>query len=199
MKTKWKALLVVCGFMLALCLGNFTSQTTYQYGYEVLRAEADEEASTLNLTTSGDFANKPSGAKQLLSNNQSNTVINAVELAFCGGDAANDTFSYTVYAYRRTNGPATFVCSGVGTLGTQAVVKYPHSGATATSKFWADTLTMTDRWLKNVETTDSSGNNQVARIWFDAVGYEWIYVEITNADGATGTEAGDITVYYSYF
>jgi len=180
-----------------VCAGFFAE--TYHAPYTLLRAEANEDATALDLTTKGDFANMPAAAKRLGSNAGANNAVGAIQLIFCGGSAAGKTFTYTIYAWRTDNGPAEFVATGTGTLGTQAVIKYPHNRATATSKFWADTLTATGRWNKTVTSTDSTGNNQVAKLLFDFCGYEYIYVEVTSADGSTGTEAGNISVYYSYF
>ena len=186
------------GAIFVLTLGAYSTLQTYHAPYSVLRAEANEDAA-IDLTTAGDFANKPASALQIRASDGGESAVNGIQLTFCGGSAADKTFGYKVYMWRKTNGPAELVCSGVGTLGTQAVVKYPHNKATATNKFWADTLTATDVWITAVGLADEGGNNRVAKISFDMFGYEWIYVEITNADGSTGTEAGSIIVYYSFF
>lgn len=170
---------------------------TVHVAYTLLRAEANENASVIDLTTEGDFAQKPATAIPFRTKDDgTGHGGNCLEFVFCGGSAAGKTFTYKIYAWRKTNGMARMVATGVGTLGTQAVVKYPHDGATATLKFWADTLTVTTRWMKSVYSTDTTGNNEVASLHVDFIGYEWFYVEITNADGST--EAGNVTVYYSY-
>jgi len=192
-----RVVLAACVVALICCMGFFTE--TYHAPYTLLRAEANEDATALDLTTKGDFANMPATAVRLGSNAGANNAVGALQLIFCGGAAADKTFTYTIYAWRTGNGPAEFVATGTGTLGTQAVVAYPHNRATATAKFWADTLTVTGRWNKTVTSTDTSGNNQVAKLLFDFCGYEYIYVEISSADGSTGTEAGNVSVYYSYF
>lgn len=194
-----KTLLILLLVSLVFTLGaGWQALDTAHFQYYLLRTEANEDASTIDLTTSGNFANKPSAAERLGTRDDgTGHGGNAIELIFCGGDAADDTFTYTVYAWRRGNGPARMVATGTGTLGTQAVVVYPQGG-TATSKFWADTLSVTHRWLTTVASTDTAGNNEVASLVFDMCGYEWIYTEITNADG-TGTEAQSVSVYYSYF
>lgn len=189
---------LILGVLLVLSLGAFRALDTYHCELLLLRAEADENASTIDLTTGGDFANKPSSAIPLTTrDDRTGHGGNALELVFCGGAAADKTFTYKIYAWRSTNGLARMVATGTGTLGTQAVVVYP-SGSTATSKFWADTLTVTERWVASVTTSDASGNNETASLQFDFRGYEWVYAEITSADGSTGTEAGDISVYYSF-
>ena len=199
---RW-VVLAGCAIALVCCMGFFTE--TYHAPYTLLRAEADEDPNTtigstlVDLTAGGDFASMPANAARLGSSSGPNNAVGAIQLIFCGGGAAGKTFTYTIYAWRTDNGPAEFVATGTGTLGTQAVVAYPHNRATATSKFWADTLTVTGRWNKTVTSTDTTGNNEVAKLLFDFCGYEYIYVEISSADGSTGTEAGNVAVYYSYF
>jgi hypothetical protein len=86
---------------------------------------------------------------------------------------------------------------GTGELGTQAVVTYPHNGVTATNKFWADNLVITyENWPKDLEATDTGNSNSVASVWMDDCGYRYWKVEITDADGSTGTEAGNIASYW---
>lgn len=176
---------------------TWTTKAVLHTELKVLRAEADEDSTTLDLTTSGDYDNMPSGAVQLKRAGQDVAPVDTIEIFFCGGSAANKTFTYTMYAYRAINGPAKFVATGTGTLGTQAVVEYPHSGSTATSKYWADTLSVTSRWLTTVKSTDTSGNNECASLVLKSNGYEWFLVLISSADGSTGDEAGDISVYYA--
>jgi len=195
-------LIGVIGCIFVLCALGATSYTvsnTIHSPYHLLRAEANENASTIDLTSEGDFASKPSGAVRLISLGEAGPA-NAIQFIFCGGAAADKTFSWKIYAWRRSNGPCEFIASGTGTLGTQAVVKYPLDGSTATNKFWADTLAVSEQGaLKTFSLADASGNNRVAKLYGDLCGYEWIYIEITSADGSTGTEAGNISVYYSYF
>ena len=203
MKVKSLAVCIVLFVVMLSCMAFFTE--TYHAPYNLLRAEADEDPNTtigstlVDLTTGGDFASMPATVVRLGSSYGPNNAVGAMQLIFCGGSAASKTFTYTIYAWRPGNGPAEFVATGTGTLGTQAVVKYPHNGAAATSKFWAHALTVTGRWNKTVASTDITGNNEVAKLLFDFCGYEYIYVEITGADGSTGSEAGDVSVYWSYF
>lgn len=196
MKKLFVILILVC----LLVMGATHSLTnTIRAKYILLRAEADENSSTIDLTSAGDFAQKPSAAIRLPANGDSG-YANAVQLIFCGGSAADKTFSYKLYGWRNGNGPAEMLATGTGTLGTQAVVKYPHNSNTATNKFWADTLAISDQGaVKTFYVSDASGANRVAKLYGDICGYEWLYCEITGADGATGNEAGDVSVYFSYF
>ncbi len=186
---------------------NLNQLDTLHDSIHLLRAEANEDSTTLDLTTKGDFANKPASAVQLKSmDDGTGHGGNQIEFFFCGGAAADKTFTYKIYAWKKTNGMARMAATGAGTLGTQAVVKYPNCpGATnsdtvATNKFWADTLTITrSNWPSAPSSTATIGNNEVASIKLDGCGYEWWYCEITNADGSTGTEAGNVSVYYAVY
>ena len=187
----------VLGVCVVICLGanNAYQQLQTQHaGYAVLRAEADEDSTTVTLTTAGDYANKPSGAVKL------DCDVNGLQIIICGGSAADKTFSWKLYLYRAANGPAEYVATGTGILGTQQVVYYPDTREAATSKFWADTLVITNQeWLADVTVVDGGGDNRVGKLLLDASGYEWAYLEISSADGTTGTESGDISGYYSFY
>jgi hypothetical protein len=121
---------------------------------------------------------------------------NGVEFMFTGGSAAGKTFGWRLLAWR-IKGPARLAAVGTGELGTQAVVKYPHNGETATNKFWADNLNVTfENWIKEVETTSNASKDSVSSAWLDASGYRFWKIEVTDADGSSGTEAGDVAVWY---
>jgi len=197
---------ILAGFMLAVILvclvgATFVVDQTVHSPYYLLRAAADEDATTIDLAASkGNFASMPSGAVQIRPNTERGSTANGIEIIFAGGSAADKTFSYKIYAWRAINGPAALVCSGTGTLGTMDVVTYP-SGAAVTDIFYADTLTCTDTWITTIGTVDNSGGNRCSRLVFDTCGYEWFYVEITEADGVDpGTgQAGDVSAFYSYY
>lgn len=175
--------------------------------YNILRAEGNEDAATvaglIDLTAKGNFANKSEELTPIDIAYEGNlppgiTKKNKVQIIICGGNAANDTFEYGLYAWRNMNGPAEFMASGAGVLGTQAVIAYPHGGA-ATNKFWADKLTVTSRWLGGkVKSTDISGNNEVAKLFFDFYGYRYLAIGLAVCDGSTGIEAGDLTAYWAF-
>lgn len=190
---------LLLGVCLVLMLG--ANPNAYQHlqtihsGYILLRDAANEDSSLVTLATAGDFANKPAGAVQL------DADANAIAVIICGGTAADKTLAWKAYGWRRNNGPAELIAYGTATLGTQQVVKYPDTGtAPAATKYWADTITITEQaWLSTVWTADAAGNNRVGKLIFDQCGYEWLYFEITSADGSTGTEAGLVSVYYAYY
>ncbi len=170
-----------------------------QKPYEVVRAEADEDAGTLatvlDLTTAGNFASKGTPIKQYKKDAKSLAPTN-VEFIFSAGSAAEKTFKAVAYAYR-SGGPARRVCTISCTTGTQAVVVFPQGG-TATNRFWVDTITVdTKPWLTSVRVPTTQNNNNVCPVSFDILGHEFIRWYIYEADGSTGNEAGDVTVYGS--
>jgi len=181
-----------------------TVSRTLQTPWRLLRADVNDapigaDPNTVVIASAGDFANMPSGALDLEPDYYASTGAGFLELAFAGSDAANDTFTVKVWAWRVANGPAALVYSGTGILGTQAVVVWP-GGDAATSRFWADTLSADGGfWLTTVKVADGAGNNRMSRLCFDTCGYRYVWCEITSADGAPGTQASTLAVYYSYF
>ena len=189
--------------------------TTIAHRIYLARLEADENGVSgapdiFNIATEGNFAQKPSTALDLQAIDLFSPknvkllpllIQNGIAFSFSGGSAANKTFTYDIFAWSNENGPAHHLINGTGILGTQQVVKYPHNKDTATSKFWADTIVVTwDNVLKGVESTEeSTGRNSIAEVWFDASGFRYFFPQISDADGSTGTEAGDIAVWYRYF
>lgn len=192
-------------FIIGICiLGVLASSAfisrTYNAPYMVLRTATDEDAATLaaciDLTTAGDFDSMDSAAVQLKTDAGRSEKSN-LEIIFLGGGGNNYTFSWALYVWRNTNGPCRLAAYGTGVLGTQAVVKYPHNKSTASSKWWADTLTVTESYLARAVTASPGGHNSVASLQCDMFGYEYVCAKIYNASDS-GTEAGNIGVYYSY-
>ena len=191
---------------------NLTTQSSPIF---VARNEADENGSgspapaIFVLATEGDFAQKPSSALDLAKidlfipkegQKFGELVQNGLAFSFSGSSAADKTFIYDIFTWSTQNGPAKHSVNGTGILGTQQVIKYPHNGETATNRFWADTLTIEwENHLKEVEATDTVGHNTISEVWFDGTGIRYVFIQISSADGSTGTEAGDIAVFYRYF
>ena len=193
--------------------------TTLTHRLFVARAEANENGATdapalFANATAGDFANKPTGTVDVLDPGLLDPTteiaknvsvhpiskVNGIAFSFTGGSAAGKTFTADFYTYANENGPAKHTANLAAELGTQQVVIYPHNGVAATGKFWADKMTLGwENHLKEVECTDATGRNSVGEIWFDLTGLRYIFVQITSADGSTGTEAGDVSCYFRYF
>jgi hypothetical protein len=167
-------------------------------------AAADSSFSD-SLATKGDFDNKPSSTVDLLDviqldptvdNSVTKTIAenitNGIEFYFAGGNTDNDEFTWKLYAWKNENGPARLAASGTGILGSQAVVKYPHTGNAPVNKFWADTVVVeSETWIKDVEGVPN-GVNSVGSIWIDCAGYRYFYIEIL-------TSVGDMAVFMSYW
>lgn len=185
--------------------------TTLSQKLRIARNEANEDTTLLDLTTLGNYANRPVilgatgiGVIDLLGEeviSATEMKANGIEFFFCGGSAANKTFGYRILAWKPANGFARLAVVGTGILGTQAVIRYPvvpgGGDGPATNKFWANTLVITnENWPKEVEATDSGNFESVASVWLDDCGYRFWKVEITDADNVTGTEAGNIAVYW---
>jgi hypothetical protein len=117
------------------------------------------------------------------------------EFVICGGLAENDTFSFDIVGWSKTNGMLQVIAVCDGVIGTQDVVIYPDSGA-ATNIWWADTINLDTvspvRWPG--VSVRNSGNNEVCMILVDTTGLEWIQFVMYDCDGS-GTEASNLTVY----
>lgn len=171
---------------------------TVRNPWRLLRAAAHEDGTALNLATKGDIANKPAGAKRIERNDANDPGRgNIIQIAFAGGAAENKTFKWRLYAWR-DGGMAVYVGYGTGTLGAQAVIKDPL-GVNQTNKFWADTLVITAQYWGKIITVSTGGHDGVATLLLDMLGFDWFYLEIYDADGTSGSEAGDISGWYSVF
>lgn len=189
--------------------------TTIAVPLHVARNEADENGASgapaiFVIATEGDFAQKPVTALDLAKKDLFDPKIdqplgeleqNGLAFSFTGGSAADKTFTADFYTWANQNGPAKHTINMTAELGTQQVVFYPHNPtAAATDKFWADKMTLNwENHLKEVEVTDPVGRNSVGEVWFDITGLRYVFIQISDADGSTGTEAGDIAVFYRWF
>lgn len=188
--------------------------TTLSHRLFVARNEADENGASgapdiFVLATEGDFAQKPSTALDLLKldlfspreiKHLAEMNQNGIAFSFAGSSAAGKTFTYDIITWGNENSPARHAVNGTGILGTQQVIVYPHNNVAASNRFWADTLAIEwENWPKEVESTDTIGHNTVAEVWLDGTGSRYWFIQISDADGLTGDEAGDISVFYRYF
>jgi len=218
-----KKTLLLCAIVFVCSVqGHTTAGTqgyvleTMQEPYHLLRPQADEDPNTtigstaVTLTTGSDFASKPTNAVELVPpTNADGHRANSIEIITAAGSAASKTYTVTYYGWRHANGVARRIAAVAYTTGSATMVNYPrvnetigatlqsYSG-TATDLFWADTATITDYWHKTVRSSDAAGNNGIAGVHVDFSGYRWVYGVVTGADGATGAEAGDVIIYYSW-
>ena len=184
--------------------------TTLSHKLYVARGMAGFDT-RIDLTDASDAAQRPTtGVLDILRDDIitpkdtpvfAETPINGVCFMFMGSDAAdadNKNMAWRLLAWRNENGPAEIVATGTAKTGTQAVVTFPHNGqATGNYVNWCDTITLTaESWPKEIETTDITGNNSIAKLFLDACGYRYFKMEIT------ATETDDVTnsaCYYGYF
>ncbi len=118
---------------------------TYHSSWHLVRESADEDGATFaavyDLTTEGNFASKDSnsvaagGPFRIVSMRPSSRAEgyspgSKWKLAFSGKNYNNvdDTFSFNVIGWSKTNGLQQNILEGAGVLGTQAVVVYPDGG-----------------------------------------------------------------------
>jgi hypothetical protein len=181
--------------------------STLVHEYYVARQEAVADSSfSDDLATGGAASNRPESAFDVLDRIRLNpitsnakdpsifpvTPTNGIIFSFEGEGSDIVEFAWRVYGWRNMNGPAEIVCDGTGMLGTQQVVEFPHNGVAAPGRLWADTIVVeNDRWMKEVEGTSYEGNS-VGKLWFDACGYRYFYVEIL-------TSTGPMAVYTGYW
>jgi len=181
------------GYVIAATTTTVEGQV--QPSWQLLRAEADEDASGIDLTTGGDYASMPDGAIELPGDATAG-LSKKISFITCAGAAADKTYTVAYYGYMKDNGPAQRIMSVDYTTGTQAVVKYPDTAAAATDKFWSDTATVTSYRSALAGKNDCEGNNGVAEVVIYSGGFNKIWSEVSGADGVTGDEAGDVSVYY---
>lgn len=179
---------------------------TQQVGYRALRASAIQDTA-ITLQTGGAWRSRPSTTIELPSRRLGESNVNALQIIFAGAfDALTDpnghTFSWRLYAYKDEFAPAEYVANGTGVLGTQDVIDFPDNApvSPAGSQNWCDTIVISEqRFPTQLVTTAATGSNEIAKLLVDAAGYKYWYCEITDADGATGLEAGPVSAWYTYF
>lgn len=199
---KKKVLLSIGILTVAAFIFGFVSLSTVQVGLVEVRADAGEDAASLEAAFpvfgQGDFAQKSSTAWEVPQVDDESPA-NAVAFNFTT-DGNDKTFSAACYAYRATNGPAQLVCTITAVGGNQSVVRYPVGDAMEIQRNWVDTATVTDFWPKTVTVGSSGGGNDVVTtLWFDTMGHRFFKWYIWDADGVTGAEARFVSVWGSYF
>ena len=187
--------------------------TTPSHKIWPMRATGAEDT-LLDLTTKGDYENRPStGVLDLLKDNVEwadnseeheslthDLETNGMEIYIAGSAAAGRNVIWYLTAWRNENGPAKRVSQGTATTGTQAVIKWPHNNAAIADTFWCDQIIITwENWLKEIEATDVDGNsNSVGSLFLDACGYRFWMIEFRTTE-ATATALTNLTAFYGRF
>ncbi len=199
---KKKILYSVAGIVVVLIAAGFVALGTTQTGLTEVRAEAGEDGSSLtgafNYRTKGNFGEKSVTAWEL-PDTDNESAANTVKFYF-SADGNGKTFSASIFAYTAINGPAQLVCTIAATGGAQRVILWPDGSVAEPDRFWVDTISITDLWPKTVSAgTSGSGNDLVTTLFFDTMGCKFFKPYVWNADGSTGTEAGNVSIWGSYF
>lgn len=168
--------------------------------YRKMRTEANENASTIDLAANGgSWGNRPtSDIFSLGSNNIPEHIAFIIGAGINAGTDPNDkTLSWKLYTWKAEGAPCEYVAHGTAVVGTQDVVLFPDGRGSADARNWVDTITITaEEWVGVVDTVDS-GNNRICKLKVQVRNHQHWYMEITSADGATGTEAGKVSVWAS--
>ena len=183
---------------------NHNHLTTLSHQYHVARALAGADTS-IDLTTVGDFAQLPSDVLDLFKADIvspiaapvfAESVVNGICFIFAATAAHTKFIDWRLIAWRNSNGPAEIVANGTAETGTQAVVTYPHNGATATNAYWCDNIVITNEyWMKDIEATATAGNS-ISKLWMDTCGYRYWKMEVTLPVVNPATLAA---VFYGYW
>jgi hypothetical protein len=123
----------------------------------------------LTTTTMKD-ANVPSDAWNI------SPAENSVELRFLC-DTNDQGGTVRIYGQKKTglsdaDSDVVLVASLAVTAGGQETVR---DGVTM---YYVDTIVVTNAWMKNIATADNDGNNRMARVGFDALGYRSFFARI---------------------
>ena len=149
---------------------------------------ADDTALALG-TSKGDWANKPAEPSEsgwsspncvpAVAVNVPKTCggkISTVEIIAYGTDTANQSFAWTLYAYRSVYSPAIRIATGTAILGTMDVVTDPVTNAAVTA-FYVDTWGITSDYWGQVAVKDDA-DNACSRLLLDFRGYQYLYLEL---------------------
>jgi hypothetical protein len=151
---------------------------TIQGTYESMRTgDVTTDDTALDGETSGytyHWHDKPSEAFEL------GQEFNSCEIIFTGGyECADNTanadttddgnFAFNIYGYTE-RGPAEFLCEISGTVGTARITD-------STLALYVDTLTVSSQKHMKKLMVEDSGNNRIAKLSFDVLGYKYLYAE----------------------
>lgn len=167
--------------------------------YSNMRAEANEDSSLIDLSVDGGSpANRPSTAIKIPENERTLALIFAGGIN-AGTDPDNKTFSWKLFGWKDENAPAEIVGNGTGILGTQRAIIMPNGEDESKIINWADTIAIVADVFITTLAVSTAATDSVAKLILKTGGYRYFYIEITSADGVSGTEAGSISVWFSAF
>jgi len=152
------ALIIVATVCILAAISKAEPVDRYSSGWRLIRAKNSEDGASFSAvydltgvgTTAGNFASKDSSSVADGGPYQIRSAVGSSfseyyspgqkwMFAFCGEafNAADDTFSFNLVGWSRSNGMLQNICEGSCTLGSQAVVTYPNGddalGATISS------------------------------------------------------------------
>lgn len=148
--------------------------TTGQFSYEPMRGGDVTVVDTVLDSSTAGFtfheSDKPASAYEL------NPEYNAPIIIFETKDASdNKNISINLYGYP-VNGPAEFIAELSLTVGTARIND-------STRSLYVDTIVRTndvsDGHAKKITIRDS-GNNRIAKVWFDGMGLRNVYSEVSD-------------------
>ncbi len=94
-------------------------------------------------------------------------LMNSMEVRISSN---NSSASGTAYFYAaKSEDDIVLLGSSAITIGNQVA---------SSSKFYVDTMTLTDRWITEVKRVDADGNDGMSRIVFDTSGYDNFFIHI---------------------
>lgn len=189
---------------------------TYHSSWQLVRATADEDgasfAAVYDLTgvgaTNGHFADKdastvasggPFRIRPISDPGRSEGFSPGQKwmFAFCGENFNNtdDTFSFNLVGWSRTNGMLQNIAEGDGVLGTQAVVVYPDDGSDAMGGLINETSVVYTHATKTFTVTNQGFTGAVAGMLVRVTGSNLTsgIVQITTATDANNIICSGVT------
>lgn len=93
-----------------------------------------------------------------------------------GGDGKTIT-GYKILGVTRMNGPIITVLSGVMTSGSLACAVHPLTGATLTTNYWVDTITVTGGLFAGMVEILDVDNDRICMLKFDTMIFDRLFLE----------------------
>lgn len=165
--------------------------------WNVMRKITAADTALAPATTLDMGATLPTGAVR-----NEGRMATSCEIVFLSSAAENKSAAFTIYAGRKGRGPARRVCTGSFTTGTACLNSDP-TGAnvhaefttlTVTPYLFADTISVTNKWIKDCYVSAEQADNQIASLAFDLWGHDWIYVEFAGLEWGSGGDMEDKTI-----